>query len=634
MAPLPSSRSRFRAFCAEYAETKKQAVPATERRTQLRDYVRWLKPWRTALAVIFAAALVSMCLDLVLPMATRLLIDKVLLAPGLDRAAKLMKLHRIAAVTLLAVILAQVLTTTQDLRMAALNARIIVDLRRRLFAHLLRLPLATLAELKVGGIVSRLSAEVDLLTALIPTAVISPLVAAVRIVVTMTILVHVRWQMAIAAAAMLPLVVLVSSFYITRSRPLHRSIAEGRTQADARAAEAFGGIRVVRSFRRETKERHDYALAQHTIVRKGLLVETVQKLLDGSWALLVPLTGFLIVWFGGTLFLSGNATIGDIIAFQMYSAMLLLPVWNLVASFSQMQRSLAVMERIFTLLDKPREMPDRAGAQPAPTDIHELRFVHLSFGYHPEKPVLHDIDLTLPGRKTVAIIGPSGAGKTTLTDLVARFLDPTAGAVLVNGIDLRDLALDSYRARLAVVPQDVFLFDGAVHENIAYGRRGATLDEIQDAARRANAHTFITALEHGYDTLIGERGVKLSGGQRQRLSIARAILADPEILILDEATSNLDTENEQLIQEALTELFRGRTTLVIAHRLSTVQHADLIVVLAEGHVRETGTHAELIARGGLYARMVEQQSRPVIDQHDQDHAAGRRSAGYESEVRA
>jgi ATP-binding cassette, subfamily B, bacterial len=292
---------------------------------------------------------------------------------------------------------------------------------------------------------------------------------------------------------------------------------------------------------------------------------------------------------------------------EIYVVMLLQPVWQIVNSVSQLQKSLAAMERVFEVLEMPLDKPDAADAVEAPPMVRDIRFDRVNFEYRPGVPVIQDVSLTVPGGYTVALVGPSGAGKTTLTDLIARFHDPTSGAILLNGIDLRHLKLASYRRMLAVVQQDTFLFDGTVRENIAYGRRGASDDRIIDAATRANAHGFIANLPEGYDTLIGERGFKLSGGQKQRLSIARAILADPQILILDEATSNLDTESEQLIQASLSDLFKGRTTFVIAHRLSTVTHADLIVVLDQGRVVEIGKHDDLLERRGLYYEMIERQ---------------------------
>ena len=294
-------------------------------------------------------------------------------------------------------------------------------------------------------------------------------------------------------------------------------------------------------------------------------------------------------------------------AFQWYMFLLLNPVWNIVNSFSEMQRSLAAMERVFEVLAMEDDKPDRPGAGEAPAVVRELRFDDVAFEYREGQPVVRDFSVTVPGGSVIALVGRSGAGKTTVTDLVARFHDPTRGRLLLNGNDIRDLKLRSYRDLLAIVQQEVFLFDGSVRDNIAYGRHDATDASVADAARRANAHEFIARLPNGYDTFIGERGVKLSGGQQQRLAIARAILASPQILILDEATSNLDTESEQLIQASMADLLANRTTFVIAHRLSTIHRADLILLMENGAVVERGTHEELMRARGLYHDMVRRQ---------------------------
>ncbi len=315
----------------------------------------------------------------------------------------------------------------------------------------------------------------------------------------------------------------------------------------------------------------------------------------------------MIIWYGGNLHIAGRASIGDIMAFQWFTFLLLNPVWNIVNSFSELQRSLAAMERVFTVLAMAPDKPDRPGASDAPRTVRELRFENVAFEYNAGRPVVHDFNVIVPGGSVVALVGRSGAGKTTVTDLVARFHDPSQGRILLNGSDLRHLRLHTYRSLLAIVQQDVFLFDGSVSDNIAYGRRDATQAEVEDAARRANAHEFIAKLPLHYETLIGERGVKLSGGQQQRLAIARAILASPQILILDEATSNLDTESEQLIQASMAELLAGRTTFVIAHRLSTIRRADLILLMEDGRVVERGTHAELMTARGAYHGMVVRQ---------------------------
>jgi ATP-binding cassette subfamily B protein/subfamily B ATP-binding cassette protein MsbA len=294
-------------------------------------------------------------------------------------------------------------------------------------------------------------------------------------------------------------------------------------------------------------------------------------------------------------------------AFQWYTFLLLNPVWNIVNSFSELQRALAAMERVFEVLAMENDKPDRPDARDAPKAVHEIRFEDVEFEYREGRPVIRDFNVTVRGGTVVALVGRSGAGKTTVTDLVARFHDPARGRILLNGTDIRDFRLTTYRDLLAVVQQDVFLFDGSVRDNIAYGRHDATDEAVLDAAVRANAHEFIDKLPEQYDTFIGERGVKLSGGQQQRLAIARAILADPQILILDEATSNLDTESELLIQASMASLLAGRTTFVIAHRLSTVRRADLILLMEDGRVIERGTHEQLMAARGEYHAMVLRQ---------------------------
>src|SRR5436309_8708316 len=315
----------------------------------------------------------------------------------------------------------------------------------------------------------------------------------------------------------------------------------------------------------------------------------------------------VIVWYGGFMNITGSASIGDIMAFQWYTFLLLGPVWQIVNSFSELQRSLAAMERVFEVLAMEGDKPDRPGARDAPRVVREIRFEDVEFAYREGRPVVVDFNVAVPGGSVVALVGRSGAGKTTVTDLVARFHDPTRGRILLNGVDIRDLRLHTYRDLLAIVQQDVFMFDGSVRDNIAYGRHNATDAEIEDAARRANAHEFIAKLPEQYETFVGERGVKLSGGQQQRLAIARAILARPQILILDEATSNLDTESEQLIQASMATLLAGRTTFVIAHRLSTIHRADLILLMEDGRVIERGRHEELMEARGTYYGMVRRQ---------------------------
>ncbi len=605
---MPSSRHRYLRFRANGqpapgAPAAPGAPPSQRRRSYLRAYIEWLKPFRRAVVLVFVLALVSAGLALVLPRATMYVVDEIL--PRRD----LHLLHRLGIALLAVILVQQSLDLYRHWQTARLNARVVFRIRQRLFNHLLRMPLHELSELKSGGITSRLSGDVDSVTGLVQMAVISPAVATVRILLTLGVLLWINWQMAAAAALLLPPVVLLNLLYIRRIRPIYRSMRHDRQEIDARVVETFGGIRVVRAFRREPTEARQYAVRHHTVIRKELLARFLEYVVWSGWGFLMPLCGLIVIWVGASLVLAGQATVGGILAFQMYLFMLLAPVSSLVQAYGQTQQGLAAMERVFDVLNQPLDKPDRPRAQPAPQRVEQLEFENVTFAYHHGATVLREINLSVGGGTTVALVGPSGSGKTTLTNLVARFYDPQGGAIRLNGIDLRDLQTQSYRRLLAIVQQDTFLFDGTIAENIAYGRRNASRAQIEAAARRANAYDFVLGFADGFDTIVGERGIRLSGGQAQRISIARAILADPQILILDEATSSLDSESEQLIQASMRELLAGRTTFIIAHRLSTVVNADLIVVLERGAIVETGTHAELLARDSRYRAMVARQQR-------------------------
>ncbi len=541
------------------------------------------------------------------PLFMRFIIDRVLLSTTLDTAARLSRLHTAGAVFLAVILVSNLMGAFRDYRQRQLNVHVMLSLRQSLFDRLVHLPLSRLWDMKTGGILSRLTGDVDTTTGLLQMALVSPSVSVVRLVIALAVLFTMNWRLALTALAIMPGVMVISFVSARRVRPIYRSLRKDAEQIDGRVGETFSGIRIVRAFRRETRELLEYMRGRHTVVRKELFARRREMVLWTSWSILLGAVNVVIVWYGGYLNLAGSASIGDIMAFQWYTFLLLNPVWQIVNSFSELQRALAAMERVFETLAMPNDKPDRPGAKEAPPTIHEIAFEQVTFEYREGRPAVHDFNVVVPGGSIVALVGRSGAGKTTVTDLVARFHDPTGGRILLNGTDIREFRLQSYRSLLAIVQQDVFLFDGSVRDNIAYGRHDASDADIEDAARRANAHEFIEKLPEQYDTFIGERGVKLSGGQQQRLAIARAILASPQILILDEATSNLDTESEQLIQASIEELLAARTTFVIAHRLSTIRRANLILLMENGRILERGTHLELMAAGGAYRTMVRRQ---------------------------
>ena len=604
--PEPNER-RDEAQAADQGKGLVRSLRTGKRREYIRDYLGWLKPHRGAIAFVFFLALVRAGIEMIEPLFMRFIIDRVLLNTALDAAERLGRLHMVGAAFLTTVVLSNLINVLKDYRQRLLNVKVMLSLRRALFERLLHLPMPKLWDMKTGGILSRLTGDVDTTTGLLQMAVISPSISVVRLVIAIIILMTLNWRLALTAIAIIPGIMLLSFVFAKRIRPIYRSVRKDVEAVDGRVGETFSGIRVVRAFRGEMRELLDYMLGRHTVLRKELFAHRRELVLWTSWGLLMAAVNVVILWYGGYLSVQGRASIGDIMAFQWYTFLLLGPVWNIVNSFSELQRSLAAMERVFEVLALEEDKPDRPDARPAPAIVHEVRFENVEFEYREGQPVVRDFSVTAPGGTVVALVGRSGAGKTTVTDLVARFHDPTKGRILLNGTDIRDLKLRSYRSLLAIVQQEVFLFDGSVRDNIAYGRTHASDEEIEDAAIRANAHEFIVKLPDGYETFIGERGVKLSGGQRQRLAIARAILARPQILILDEATSNLDTESEQLIQASMATLLAGRTTFVIAHRLSTIRRADLILLMEEGRVTERGTHEELMEARGAYYEMVQRQ---------------------------
>jgi ATP-binding cassette subfamily B protein/subfamily B ATP-binding cassette protein MsbA len=481
---------------------------------------------------------------------------------------------------------------------------VVADVREYIYEHMQRLSLRFYEDKQVGNLMSNVVNDTDLFEQLIAHAIPDVLVNVITLIGVTVVLLSLNWELTLLSTIPIPLVILSLRVYAKYVRPAFRNRQKVLGDLNALLNDNLSGIREIKAFTRETEEAkrvHDgienYRKSQLGALK---LMATFQPFVEFTSSL----GTLIVIYFGGRLALQGSLPIADLVAFFLYLQSFYAPVQNLSGAWEAIQSSLAGADRVAGLLAEPKEPQTVHGAVQATDPVQgTLVFKNVYFDYTPGIPVLEDISLEVPAKSVMALVGPTGVGKTTLVSLIPRFYDATAGSITLDGRELRDYKLDSLRGQISIVLQDVFLFYGTVRENLLFGRPNANDAEMIAAAKAANAHDFITELPEGYDTLIGERGVKLSGGQKQRLSIARAILKNAPILIMDEATSSVDTETEQLIQQALDHLIQGRTTIIIAHRLSTIRNADKIVVLEDKSIREMGSHEELMKNNGLYRRL-------------------------------
>jgi subfamily B ATP-binding cassette protein MsbA len=564
-------------------------------------------PYRWQLVLASLALVASGLLALAFPMAVRYLLDAAFVER--DRAM----LDRIAIGLVVIFTVQSALNYFQAYLLSAVGERSVAGLRKELFARLLEMPPGFFAERRTGELTSRLTADVGLLQGVLSHQISEFARQILSLVGGVVLLTWLQPRLTLTALAVAPLVVGSAIFFGRRLRDITTGVQDRLAEATGVAEEAFSQIRTVQSFVQEPIERARFANRVSASVQAALQRARVRGVFFGMLTLSTFGGVTFVLWQGGLLVLEGQLTAGALVSFLLYTITIAASIGALAGSFSAYQEAVGAAERVFEILEMKSEIadpPDPAALKTPPEG--RVVFEGVSFRYHddPAHPwTLEGVDLEVAPGEVVALVGPSGGGKTTLVSLLPRFWDVTRGHVRLDGHDIRTLRLADLRGAIGVVPQEPALFSGTIRENIAYARPGATEAEIVEAAKAAHAHEFVERLPQGYETLVGERGVKLSGGQRQRVAIARAILKDPAVLILDEATSNLDTESERLIEDALGRLLVGRTTLIIAHRLSTVRRADRLVALDRGRIVEEGSHAELLARGGLYARLYQRQFR-------------------------
>ncbi len=513
------------------------------------------------------------------------------------------RLAILVAIGLAAQVVGQLAAVAQGYGTTILSNHSVRDMRKMLFNHVQSLPVARFDSMTHGEFMSRLTNDIDMVANTLGPGVLQFIGTIVTLVGTFAFMVWISWRMTVVACVTLPLSLVVGRLIVRVSRKLFRERQKTIGELNGLAEEMITGQRAVQAFCREPQTEAAFNAISGRLRGIGIRAETLGGLMGPSMNLVNNLSFLLVVAAGGWLALGGGITVGVIITFMMYSRQFGRPVNELASQFNMIQSAIAGAERVFTMLDMPPE-PDTGTLAVERAEVRgEIRFDHVKFGYLPDTPVLHDFSLHVkPGQK-IALVGETGSGKTTIINLLTRFYEPDAGRILLDGVDLREITKRSLRSCMAVVLQDTHLFSGTVTENISFGAPGASRERVVAAAQLANAAPFIERLPDGYDTRLNQADTALSQGQCQLLAIARAALSDPAVLILDEATSNVDTRTEMHIQQAMVRLMKGRTSLIIAHRLSTIRDADVILVLDGGRLVESGSHAELIARDGAYAAL-------------------------------
>ncbi|MEO8393048.1 MAG: ABC transporter ATP-binding protein [Chloroflexota bacterium] len=590
-------------------ETAENAERVSLKAVNWRRLFGYLKPYRGRMALAIVALLISTAFGLAFPAII------VQLLTAVTGAKDTTPLNMLAGLLISIFALQAIFGFVQSYLLAFIGERIVFDLRTSLYSHLQQMSLDFYATRRVGDLVSRLSSDVTQMRTVLTNTVTSLLSQTLMLVGSVAILISMNPRLAVFILGLLPIILIVAVVFGRRIEKGSTKIQDQLADSTVVAEEGLQGIRVVKSFGREKFETGRY----NNAMEKTFSASLKMAVYNSAFSSLMMFLGFgaigAIVWYGGSEVIAGRLTLAMITGFLIYGISIAGSLGGLGSLYGQFSAALGGVKRVFEILDTASSVQDKPNAIELPAVRGQISFEDVSFSYNSDMEVLHEISLDIHAGEILALVGPSGAGKSTIFNLIPRFYDPTSGSISIDKHDLRDLTQQSVRDQIGIVPQETILFGGTIRENILYGRLDATEDEMIAAAEAANAHEFIMAFPNDYETVVGERGMNLSGGQRQRIAIARAILKDPAILLLDEATSSLDNESEGLVQEALDRLMQNRTTVIVAHRLSTIKIAHRIAVIEDGRIAELGTHDQLMALNGLYAKLYLMQFRHSDDEN-------------------
>lgn len=573
--------------------------------------LQYLRTRTKTILIILGILVVASIASAYSPVVYQMIIDNFVNSTALTISQRLSGITILILIAIVLQVISLVTNSLETWLLGTVTQGIIRDVRRDMFDKLQKLSLRYFAEGKSGEIVSKLTNDTDLLTDFFTSIIEMVVQDTIPIFASLYFMFSWNIELSLITVGLLPIFAIPALIIRVRARRIFRRTRETIADITSQIEENVSGMRVIQSLTREQQSQASFEEANRRNLNANVSSSAMYAFFGSGTQALMGIAQIIVIFFGAQFFFSGTLSIGQFFAFQLYLQQLFGPIMDISSFYNQYESTMAASERIFGLLDEPVEKAetDSESTMDLPPINGQVEYKNVTFGYDENLPVLNDINLKIPAKQTLAIVGPTGAGKTSLINLLARFYEPQQGEVLIDDIDIRSVTKNSLRSQMGVVLQETFLFQGTVKENIKYGRLDATDEEIVEAAKQVGAHDFIMRLPKGYDTIVHEGATNISVGQRQMISFARALLANPKILVLDEATSSVDPYTEYLIQEGLQELLKGRTALIIAHRLSTVRNADMIVVVNKGIIEEKGKHQELIAKGGLYNRLYNMQFR-------------------------